>query len=121
MPALCYSPSAPPGKKLAGLWEFPGGKIESGESGEDALVRELKEELELDVRIVKGLGVFPHTYAWGSIDLHVYVVRALNAPRETQDVHAFKWVTPLSIARKQLAPADIKPLDIYLSSRPKAE
>lgn len=111
----------PPGKRLAGMWEFPGGKIELGESGEEALVRELKEELELDVRIVKGLGVFPHTYTWGLIDLHVFVVRALNAPQETQDVLAFKWVKPDSIARGELAPADIKPLEYYLSSRPKAE
>lgn len=108
----------PPGKKLAGLWEFPGGKIDPGESGEAALKRELKEELELDVRIGKFLGVFPHNYDWGSIDLHVYVVEALGVPRETEDVHVFKWTEPRGISLELLAAADVKPLEVYLTSRP---
>ena len=111
----------PEGKKLAGMWEFPGGKIDLGESGEAALKRELKEELELDVRIVKDLGVFPHSYSWGSIDLRAYVVSALTPPQKTQDVHAFKWVEATEIKREELAPADIRPLDFYLTSRLKAE
>lgn len=111
----------PEGKKLAGLWEFPGGKIDLGESGEAALKRELKEELELDVRIVKDLGVFPHSYSWGLIDLRVYVVSALSTPQKTPDVHAFKWVDASEIKREELAPADIEPLDFYLTSRPKTE
>jgi 8-oxo-dGTP diphosphatase len=108
----------PPGKKLAGMWEFPGGKIDAGESPEQALNRELKEELQLDVRIVKSLGVFPYIYDWGAIDLHVFVVRALGEPKTTEDVHVFKWLKALAIARDQLAPADLKPLDSYLTSRP---
>jgi 8-oxo-dGTP diphosphatase len=108
----------PPGKKLAGMWEFPGGKIDEGESGEAALKRELKEELELDVRIGKFLGVFPHNYDWGSIDLHVYVVQALSIPRPTADVQNFKWTKPRQIELEVLAAADLKPLEFYLSSRP---
>ncbi len=111
----------PPGKRLAGFWEFPGGKIEAGESGEAALLRELKEELNLDVRIVNFLGVFRHNYEWGTIDLHVYVVSALSAPSATEDVHIFKWIRPSKIERAELAEADVEPLEFYLTSRPKTE
>lgn len=108
----------PPGKKLAGLWEFPGGKIDGDEDGEAALKRELKEELELDVRIEKFLGIFPHNYDWGSIDLHVYIVKALGTPEPTADVQVFKWTKPALIQLEVLAAADVKPLEIYLTSRP---
>src|ERR1700722_20652981 len=76
----------PEGKHLAGMWEFPGGKIEDGESAAEALKRELKEELELDVRIVENLGIFPHVYDWGAIDLHVFRVEAVGEPRPTAHV-----------------------------------
>ena len=104
----------PSGKRLAGLWEFPGGKVEVGEAPEDAIRRELKEELQLDVRINRQLGVFPHTYDWGSIDLRAFVVSALNEPAATADVHAFQWVSPHQIVRATLAAADHAPLTQYL-------
>jgi 8-oxo-dGTP diphosphatase len=104
----------PAGKKLAGLWEFPGGKIEAGESPEDALRRELKEELKLDVHIVRRLGKFPHTYDWAAIDLEAFVVSALNEPTATADVQVFQWLSPHQIARDKLAAADHAPLAQYL-------
>ncbi len=106
----------PPHKKLAGQWEFPGGKIERGEDPPAALARELKEELSLDVAIGRFMGIYPHTYDWGQIDLHVYVVRALNEPKRSADVHVFKWVTPGKIIPSQLAAADVAPLKDYLES-----
>lgn len=108
----------PPGKYLAGMWEFPGGKMEAGETGEQAIARELQEELELDVRIEKFLGTFPHNYPDHSIDLHTFVVRALNEPQSTAEVQCFRWIAASLISHSELAPADIVPLKRYLALRP---
>ena len=104
----------PAGKKLAGLWEFPGGKVEPGEAPEAALQRELKEELQLDVRIVRRLGKFDHTYDWGQIELEAFVVLALNEPHSTAEVQVFQWVSPHRIDRPTLTAADHAPLSQYL-------
>jgi mutator protein MutT len=108
----------PPGKYLAGFWEFPGGKLEAGENPEQALKRELKEELELDVRIGKYLGSFAYNYPDHSINLHVYQVLALNEPRATQDVRRFRWLPAAEIDPRELSPADMLPLEKYLALSP---
>ncbi|MBX3022302.1 MAG: (deoxy)nucleoside triphosphate pyrophosphohydrolase [Bdellovibrionales bacterium] len=107
----------PPGKRLAGFWEFPGGKIEPAESAEAALKRELREELELDIRLERHLGVFPYTYDWGAIRLHVFVVTALNTPQPTRDVQVFRWIEPRDIDHAVLAAADIEPLVQYIQQQ----
>ncbi|MGE0527011.1 MAG: (deoxy)nucleoside triphosphate pyrophosphohydrolase [Bdellovibrionales bacterium] len=106
----------PPGKYLAGLWEFPGGKVEMGESAETALHRELKEELGLEVEIQSSLGVFHHIYDWGPIALNVFVVHANNAPQISDQVHVFRWCLPHEVRVQDLTPADHRPLARYLST-----
>lgn len=106
----------PPGKRLAGLWEFPGGKIESGETPEQALKRELQEELQLDVRVIADLGLHPHVYEWGRIDLRILVVEALSEPRLTPDVQGFRWFKPHEIDLKTLAPADHAPFAAFMKN-----
>lgn len=104
----------PTGKKFSGYWEFPGGKIEAGESAPVALRRELKEELTLDVSVGRFLGIFPFDYDDHQIDLHVYLVRAINEPKRTEDIHVFKWVNPVQIRTNEMTPADLAPLRAYL-------
>ncbi len=111
----------PPGKSSAGLWEFPGGKIESGESPEAALKRELREELNLEVEIVRFLGEFPHQYDWGWIDLKVFVTKAKNTPQATADVRHFSWVPKREVENYPLLAADRKPWSRYLESGPTTE
>ncbi len=62
------------GHSMAGKWEFPGGKIEDGETGEDAIAREMKEELSVDVRAVRHIITATHRYPDFAIRLHVYLV-----------------------------------------------
>lgn len=104
----------PPGRILAGFWEFPGGKIENGETATEALARELKEELSLDVSIGRFMGIFHHAYEWGPIDLHVYVVHAAGSPKRSEHVSVFKWINPAKINPQDLAAADRVPLEQYL-------
>ena len=72
----------PPDKKLGGLWEFPGGKVEAGESSEDALHRELQEELGCSVRITQTLAPFVHAYDWGRIELIPFVCELADGSAE---------------------------------------
>lgn len=109
----------PPGKHLAGYWEFPGGKQEPNETEEMALERELREELELSVEILGLVGRFPFKYEWGEMELVSFRVRALNEPRATKDVRVFKWVTPEEIDASAMTPAGRDALSRYLKiSRP---
>jgi len=107
----------PDGKDLAGLWEFPGGKIEDGEMPDRALVRELREELNLEINIVEELGQFEYRYSWGSVYLHVFVVAARSEPQKTADVSVFRWVKPDDVDNYSLAPADLRPWFFYLDNR----
>ena len=107
----------PPGKHLAGLWEFPGGKVGIGEIDQQALVRELREELELDLSVADLLhkvGAFSFTYLAGPIELIVFRVRCLGEPRATLDVQNFRWVEPFAIDPSTLSGADVEPLRTYL-------
>jgi len=106
----------PVGKFLAGHWELPGGKVEPGETTAEALERELKEELGLSVRIRNQLGVYDHTYDWGGVRLHVFVVSNLNEPRPTVDVQNFRWEAPNTVELSEVVEADRAPISQYLAS-----
>jgi len=99
----------PPDKKLGGLWEFPGGKVETGESAEAALHRELQEELGCTVHITQTLASFVHAYAWGSIELIPFVCE-LTADSSEPHPHehtALVWVKRAQLMSYDLAPADV--------------
>lgn len=99
----------PPDKKLGGLWEFPGGKVEPGESAETALHRELQEELGCIVRITQTLTPFVHAYEWGSIKLIPFICElASNSPAPHPHEHtALAWVERTQLESYNLAPADV--------------
>lgn len=99
----------PPDKKLGGLWEFPGGKVEAGESAEAALHRELQEELGCTVRITQTLAPFVHAYDWGRIELIPFVCElAEGSPEPHAHEHtALVWVERGELRSYELAPADV--------------
>lgn len=99
----------PPDKKLGGLWEFPGGKVEPGESAEAALHRELQEELGCAVRITETLASFVHAYDWGRIELIPFIceLTAESAEPHPHEHTALAWVEREQLHSYELAPADV--------------
>jgi len=105
----------PEGKALAGLWEFPGGKIEPGERPEQSLIRELREELGIDVReeCLAPLTFASHGYEGFHLMMPLYVCRrweGIAVPREGQ---VLKWVRPNQLRDYPMPPAD-EPLIPFL-------
>lgn len=107
-------------KSLPGLWEFPGGKVEAQENEKQALIREIKEELNMDILIEKYIATNIHTYDFAEIELSVYTARMhTNAEIELTEHIAYKWLLPSELEQIEWAPADIpivKQLQVVLSS-----
>jgi 8-oxo-dGTP diphosphatase len=104
----------PPGKHLAGLWEFPGGKIEEWETPEEALVREIREELDLEIRDLRPTVFVHHDYAEKRILMLVYRCRAQGDPGAAE--LPWRW-QPLS----ELDPTDMPPADAPIVDALRAE
>jgi len=96
----------PPGKAMAGRWEFPGGKIDSGESERDALVRELREELGVQVLAAGRVLELRHEYADRHIELCMWRVSEYSGVPQPHDGQALKWVPPSELRHEDLLEAD---------------
>ncbi len=82
----------PPDKHQGGLWEFPGGKVETGEPVQTALARELLEELNLVVQQVEPLLVTEHDYGDKHVTLDVWIVRSFSGAPEGREGQQLRWV-----------------------------
>lgn len=96
-----------PDKKLGGYWEFPGGKVEFGENPEDAVKREIKEELGIQIRVDKNIGESIYEYDFGSINLKGYVCSYLSGKVIFNDHTEVKWIDIDNINKYKMAPADL--------------
>jgi 8-oxo-dGTP diphosphatase len=107
----------PAGKHMAGFWEFPGGKVAPGESGEQALARELTEELGVSLTRCHPLLQLRHDYADRVIELEVFVVDDYRGEPASREAQALKWVGPAELAAQALLPADRPIIDALNSMR----
>jgi mutator protein MutT len=96
----------PPGRHLAGGWEFPGGKLEPGEDRRAGLVRELREELGIEISIPRPLIRVRHTYDYGDVLIDMWVVRHYSGELSGLDGQALRWVSQEELEAVELLPAD---------------
>lgn len=95
------------GKSQAGMWEFPGGKIEPGESAEACLRRELREEMQIEVDPYAYYGVNDHHYGSTHIRLIAYRARYVSGEIVLTDHDAYNWAAVEELQQYTFAPADI--------------
>jgi 8-oxo-dGTP diphosphatase len=107
----------PEGKAMAGLWEFPGGKVEPGERPEETLIRELKEELGIVVKeeCLAPLTFASHLYPDFHLLMPLYICRRWQGFVEAREKQELKWVRPNELRRYPMPPAD-EPLIPHLTS-----
>jgi len=105
----------PEGKALAGLWEFPGGKVEQGETPEEALVRELHEEIGIETKVecLAPLTFASHTYEKFHLLMPLFICRRYQGIPVSREGQALKWVKPLKMRDYPMPPAD-EPLIPFL-------
>lgn len=105
----------PEGKTLAGLWEFPGGKVEKGETPEETLIRELEEELGIVTKVpcLAPLTFASHTYETFHLLMPLYICRRYEGIAHGREGQAVKWVRANALRDYPMPPAD-EPLIPFL-------
>jgi 8-oxo-dGTP diphosphatase len=98
----------PPSATLPLLWEFPGGRVEPGESDPQALARELSEEMGIEVTVGDRVIHVEHAYEGYDIDFCVYRCRLVAGPIQHRRVHDHRWVRPDELDQYEFPPADEK-------------
>jgi 8-oxo-dGTP diphosphatase len=98
----------PQGKQMAGLWEFPGGKVDADERPETALIRELREELGIEVKeaCLAPLTFASHVYEDFHLLMPLYVCRRWTGSATGREGQALKWVRPYDLRAYPMPPAD---------------
>jgi len=92
---------------LPGLWEFPGGKVEAGETAEAALLREISEEFRCEIEVRDHLTTTDYEYPFGVVSLTTFFVELLGAEPELTEHSEIRWLHPSELFEVEWAPADI--------------
>lgn len=94
-------------KSQGGLWEFPGGKIEPNETRENAIVREIKEELDIDIEVKSYLSEKVFNYPEKNINLIALECKKINGEIRLLEHEDYKWISKNELDNFQFAPADL--------------
>ena len=100
---ICQRPAH---KARALLWEFVGGKVEEGESKQDALIRECKEELNISISVGEVFAEVTHEYADITVHLTLFNAKICGGQPQLLEHNAIKWITPSQIPKFEFCPAD---------------
>ena len=100
--------SRPEGKVYAGYWEFPGGKLEPGETGEQAIVREIQEELEVTIGNLDYLCTVEHDYETFHLSMQCYLASILSGEFKEHAHEDMKWLDTNNLWDVDWLPADVK-------------
>ena len=108
-----------PGDSLGGFWEFPGGKLEPGETLEECLVREVQEELGVYVKVSEFFCLKEHTYPGKTVRLHFYFCDWVSGEPARLDCFDFRWIQPEEMRNFEFIPADIEVIKELIEGRAK--
>lgn len=104
---LIFCAQRPEGKSLAGFWEFPGGKLEEGETPEEALIREIKEEFDSEIEIISYLNEASYEYDFGIVTMKTYLSKLIEGNLELLEHQDSKWLPLDRLMELNWAPVDI--------------
>jgi len=106
-----------PEMSLPNLWEFPGGKIEEGENPEEALVREIKEELGCTINVFEKIEEVHHEYPNIIVNLLTYKAKIIAGEPKAKEHAELKWVPIQELQTLEWAPADVPTIDALLADK----
>jgi 8-oxo-dGTP diphosphatase len=104
-----------PNMSLAGLWEFPGGKVEVGESAPEALKREIEEELGCTIQVGEFVTTTDHQYDFGIVSLTTYLCEIIQGAPTLTEHSEERWLDPNDLHTVEWAPADVPAVELLVS------